>query len=130
MKPQDWNKLMHPDPHTAKEIKKMLDIFSADVDKQWKRKRKALLLMYLWQSIVDGITFAEALAQYEWTETTEDPKVSYRYDEYKLMAARDIVLGATTLRLHKRDQQPVNHMPYRDHAFNCLNIIDEMLEEL
>ena len=131
MKPQDWNKLTNPDPHTQRTMKEIMDLFGVDIDKQWKRKERALLLMYLWQSIINGITFAEALAQYEWAETIEDPKVSYRTsDQYKFMTVRDIELGATTLRLHKRNQQPVNHMPYRDSAFNGLNIIDEMLKEL
>lgn len=132
MKPQDWNKLMKPEPRTQKTMKEMMNLFGVDIDKRWKRKERALLLMYLWQSIIDGITFAEALAQYEWAETCEEePKVSYRTsDKYRFMTVKDIEFGATTLRLHKRDQQPVNHMPYRDNAFNCLNIIDEMLKEL
>lgn len=98
------------------ELKKIADLLYNDsIEKLAKRKRNVVAFLYLRQAVEENISIAEAFEKYQWSEERIDP----RYH-----VCNGIEYGVY---LVPRRDKLENKMPYRNSAFNLLELIKNEL---
>lgn len=98
------------------ELKKIADWLYNDSIKQLsKRKRNAIVFLYLRQAIEENISIQAAFEKYQYTEERIDPNIH---------VCNGIVNGVY---LVPRKNKMEFKMPYREAAFNLLEVIKDEL---
>ena len=98
------------------EQKKIADwLYKDSIEQLAKRKRNAVAFLYLRQAVEENISIAEAFEKYQWSEERIDP----RYH-----VCNGIEYGVY---LVPRKNKMEFKMPYREAAFNLLEVIKDEL---
>lgn len=104
--------------YNSKEMKKLVDLLMDSTTEMCEQKRKAIAYLYLKISILTGISLEEAFERYAWKESTKDA-------DYITKGNRVLVASAveTTIYLVPRTNPMVCRLPYREMAYNLLEMV-------
>ena len=102
------------------EINKLVDLILGTTEQVCAQKGKAIAYAYLKASVMTGISLEEAFECYAWKESTKDA-------DYITKGNRVLVASAaeTTIYLVPRTNPMVCRLPYREMAYNLLEVVRE-----
>lgn len=103
---------------TSKELREIAESLFSSCEKMVEQKRKVVAYLYLKISVLTGISLEEAFERYEWKETNVDA-------EY-LRCCNRLLVGSTTettIYLVPRENPMVCGFPYREMAYNLLEMV-------
>lgn len=104
--------------YNSKEMKKLIDLLMDSTTEMCEQKRKVIAYLYLKVSILKGMSLEETFWLYEWKESTKD--ADYITKGNRVLVAPTV---ETTIYLVPRTNPIVCRLPYREMAYNLLEMV-------